>query len=230
MYIAGYVPTISPKASSTLIDIYLESGINTIFYDFRNRRINDSSLTHLVAISSQVKNPAYVHGLQVTPGRKTKPYDSIFDLSLPSFGIQSVSNIRRHPGRSSSDKNKPKPDYRLLKPIKCIHGYYIPRYGDIHNKTFKCPDCKIDDINTAFESGVKAKLTRATIKFNSEVSYDEMKNITSEIKDQSLKKYLNKKPGLEKSDYKKQLDSFEKAIVREKKKLLLKGPTLEDWL
>ena len=230
MHVAGYVPTISPKASKKLIDIYLESGINTIFYDFRNRRLNDSSLIHLVTIASQIKSPPYVHGLHVTPGRKTKPYDSIFDLSLPSFGIQSVSNIRRHPGGPPADKNKPKPDYRLFKPIKCIHGYYIPRYGDIHSEKFECPYCKLDDVKAAYNSGVKVKLTRATIKFNSEASFDEMKNLTTEIKDQSLKKYLNKKPGLKPFEYDKKMDSFEKAIARERKKLLQKGPSLEDWL
>jgi hypothetical protein len=229
MYVSGYIPTISPKASKKLIDTYLKSGINTIIYDFRNRRLNDSSLTHLVAIASKVDNPPYIHGLQVTPGRKSKPFDSILDLSLPSFGIQSISNIRRHPG-GSSDKNKPKPDIRLLHPIKCIHGYYIPRFGDIHTKGFVCPECNLNDIQTAFNSGVKAKMARATTRFNAEVSQDEMKNHTTRIKEKSLKKYLTKKPGLKPFEYKEKIETFEKAITKEKKKLELKGTKLEDWL
>lgn len=229
MYVSGYIPTISPKGSTKLIDTYLKSGINTILYDFRNRRLNDSSLSHIVAVASKVDTPPYIHGLQVTPGRKSKPFDSILDLSLPSFGIQSVSNIRKHPG-GFSNKNKPKPDSRLLHPIKCIHGYFIPRFGDIHTKGFVCPKCNLNDVQTAFDSGVKAKMARATTCFNAEVSHDEMKNHTTRIKEKSLKKYLTKKPGLKPFEYEEKIKSFEKAIVKEKKKLELKGTKLEDWL
>ena len=85
----------------------------------------------------------------------------------------------------------------------------------------------MDDIKTAFDSGIKTKVSRAAIRFNAEVSYDEMKNITSKIKEQSLKKYLDKKVGLKPFEYIKKL---EKSITNEKKKLKLKGTKLEDWL
>ena len=205
LHVAGIVPPISAQESTKLIDCYLRAGINAIIYDFRGRRPNDSSLAHLAALASTSETPPYIHGLHVNPNKKWKPYHSIQDLAMASFGIQSVSNLRRPAGGSGESSE-------LNRRIKCVHGYYMPTIGQNHNHEFVCPHCNTSAIESAIEEGVGAAIRRAGIAHNVNVSYQEFEKVKTKIKENSLKVYLKGKPGF--NSMVDALAGFEKAVMR----------------
>jgi hypothetical protein len=227
--IAGYAPpNLSPRQTIQLEDIYIQSDINVIIYDNKGRRPNDSSLSHLIARSLLAKdNLIYIHGLNTNPGKKAMPFHSIFDLWLPSFGFQSVSNTRRLGGGSSDNQNKKKIDSRLTLPFRCVHGYYYPKYGYVHSKDFVCPKCNIQKIEDAFNEDAKIKVHRACTQHNAEESSKELAEIGKRIKEESLRNYLLKKEGLKPIEYSNQLERFEKTVKHEKQKLSIKK--LDEW-
>ena len=227
IYVSGYVPFIHPLESIKLIETYLECGINAIIYDFRNRRLNDTSLTHLIAIASEQEKPPFIHGLHVTPNRKASPYDSLLDLSLPSFGIQTISNLRRTGGGSSKKDEKVKIDTRLFRSIRCIHGYYYPKYGQYKSKQFQCPHCSLNEIDQAFNGLVKARYSEQVTKFNAEISFEEMMNIKSRIKEKSFRAYINDKPGILSLDT--TLANFENLLKTEKSRIKEITAGMSEW-
>jgi hypothetical protein len=205
LHVAGIVPPISPQESTRLIDSYLGAGINTIIYDFRGRRPNDSSLAHLAAIASASDTPPYIHGLHVSPNKKWRPYHSIQDLAMASFGIQSVSNLRRPPGGSGEVSE-------VNRRIKCVHRYYMPTIDQLQIHEFICPYCNTSSIESAIKEGVKADIRRTGIAHNVNVSYQEFENVRTKIKESCLKGYLKGKPGF--SSMADALTGFEKAVMR----------------
>ncbi len=216
LYVAGYVPPMSPDESTHLIDAYVGSGINALIYDFRGRSLTDSSLVHLAAVAAESKKPIYIHGLQVTSYRKAKPFYTLYDLIMARVGVQSISNLRRHGGGDSTKEKKT----HMKRRIKCVHGYYMPNLSElalVGKGGFSCPKCDITDIEKAIREGVAYRIHKTAIKQGAEVSYQETQVIRTEIKESSFKKHYEGKAGLKPLE--SSLERFENAVERERARI-----------
>lgn len=213
LFLSGYVPRISPEESIRLIDAYVNAGMTAIVYDFRRRPLNDSSLTHLAAIVADREKPPFVHCLHVNPKKKAGTYDSILDLLMSTFGIQTISNLRRPPGGGGDSTLSSE----LRKGMKCIHNYQMPTLEQLTNGGFVCPQCDTERIEKAINEGKRGKIDAARIVHNAVVSHEELENVRTSIKHGFLKDHLKDKSGVK--SLKDVLTRFENSLKRERERM-----------
>jgi len=215
MYVAGYIPPMSPDECVVLMDDYIFAGINTLIYDFRGRRITEGSLVHLAAITAVGESPVYVHGLQVSSYKMHKPFYTLYDLVMARVGVQSISNLRRVGGGMKGAKT---PMHMKLR-LKCVHGYVMPSLKETYSQRrgrFSCPHCDLAEIDAAISENRPSRITRATIKQNVETSCTEFETMKMRIKENTFKAHFKDMPGLNLLE--PQFRRLEEAISRERER------------
>jgi len=190
MYVGAYIPQISIKEAIKLIDCYMSAGINMFFFDFRGRKLIDTSLAHLIAMTRLSEKPIFIHGLQIMKNKMAEPVHSILDLSLSYYGVQTISNLRRRGGVPDDDS-----DPQLKKRVRCVHGYYIPRFEQIFNHEYECPECQLGWLIDAYKSGWQNDVDSGVINYNVLSSSSELQVIKQSIKEDAISEHFGNKPG-----------------------------------